>query len=394
MSDTKTIWLKTKVEGKAGLIDATGQERLPARYDFVSPVGEDRLFVRESKGGWVLDSTGAPLFEVDAFVMRPYREGRAAFLRSGSWGFLDGEGNVVVEPLYDDVAIGHQDGVVRVADRKGRKFLVDREGEELLPDAKEAQSPRNGIVAFQAKNKKWGLYSARRREVVLEPAHAMIFGHPASDHWILKKSAKKWGAADAEGAVAIEPKLPWLGTICEDRGATRNAAGSVGFVDSTGAVVIEHQFESRTTQDDMSRFADGRCAVQQGGKLGFIDRAGEMVVEPRWVNAFFFGEGRGTVVDEAGWTYVDEAGAPITEHRFQRAETFAGGIGVVSTAEGKGAVRRDGEMVVPPVCRSVFTSDGVLRVADSSSRMAYYRADGSCIWRHAEFEHELSPALS
>jgi hypothetical protein len=389
-----TDWLTIKVEGKQGFVDATGEERLPPRYDLVRDLGGDRVFVREGDTGLVLSKTGERLFEVAAQVVMPFREGRAGFLSKGSWGFLDDEGEVVVEPTFDAVFHGHEDGVVRVMDRSGRQFLVDLDGHEVFPEAKEIRrSPRAGLLPFRAANKKWGLYSVRKREVVVEPSYANIVGDHGA-HWILNKAAKKWGAADSEGAIVIEPKLPWLGPICEDRGATRNAAGAVGFVDAAGVLVVDHQFESRRTQDDMSYFSDGRCAVQKDGKIGYIDCAGTLVIEARWVNGFGFGEGRGSVVDEGGCTYVDEQGTPITQARFQRAELFAGGIGVVTTAEGTGAVRRDGSMVVPPVNQFVSASDGVLHVQDSSGHSAYYRADGSTIWRQAEFKQDLSPALS
>jgi hypothetical protein len=393
MRDMKAVWLIIQVDGKRGFVDATGEERLPPRYDFVGKLGDDRIFVRNGEKGSVLNGTGDYLFEVDAQAVMPFREGRAGFIRKGSWGFIDDSGTVVVEPTFRGIWNGHEDGVVRVMDGRGRQCLVDTNGQDAFPEAMEIrQSPRAGLVPFRAANKKWGLYSVRKREVVLEPSYADIFGDRGA-HWILKKAAKKWGAADSEGSIVIEPKLPWLGPICEDRGATRNAAGAVGFVDAAGALVVEHQFESRRTQDDMSFFSDGRCAVQKDGKIGYIDRAGTLVVEPRWVNGFFFGEGRGVVVDEGGRTYVDEQGVPITEDRFRHAETFAGGIGVVTTAEGKGAVRRDGAMVVPPVYQFVTASDGVLEVQDPAGHNAYYRADGSTIWRHAKFEQDLSPAL-
>ena len=394
--DMKTAWLIIRVDGKCGFVDATGEERLPPLYDFVRKLGDDRIFARDGDKGLMLNGTGELLFEVDAQVVMPSREGRAGFMRKGgSWGFIDDNGTVVVEPTLRGIWEGHEDGVVRVMDGRGRECLVDLDGQEVFPDAKEIpQSPRAGLVPFRAANKKWGLYSVRKREVVVEPSYANIFGpHQRGAHWILKKAAKKWGAADSEGSIVIEPKLPWLGPICEDRGATRNAAGAVGFVDAAGALVVEHQFESRRTQDDMSCFSDGRCAVQKDGKIGFIDRAGTLVVEPRWVNGHSFGEGRGVVVDEGGCTYVDEQGVPITEDRFRRAETFAGGIGVVTTVGGMGAVRRDGAMVVPPVYQFVSVSDGVLQVQDPAGHDAYYRADGSTIWRHAKFEQDLSPAL-
>lgn len=387
------MWLSIEVDGKKGLVDADGRVVVAPDFDFVRAIGAGRAFVRRGDESFILSASGERVCDVDARVLMPTREDRTPFLREGRWGFLDGEGREVVPPTFDSVFVGFVDGVVRVQSG-GRQRLVDRDGQDVLPDAREIrQSPRGGLVPFMGDNKKWGLFSVTARDVVVEPAFADIFGLHG-EHWILKKSAKAWGAANAAGEIVIPPKLPWLNAITEDRGATRNKSGRVGFVDGGGAIAIEHRFESRGRQDDMSRFSDGRCGVQLDGKIGFIDPSGELRVPPRFVNGFFYGEGRGAVVDEGGWTYVDEAGEPITEERFDRAETFASGIGVVSRGALKGALNRHGALVVPVACSGISVVEGVLEVTSGAGHKAYYRRNGSCIWKHAELDLQLSPALA
>lgn len=392
------VWLPIEVEGKRGFVDATGAIRVPPRHDFVQQLAPDRVFVRDGGSAALLDADGATVFAVDAWVMRPFQEGLAPFVRGSTpaeamgnrWGLIDGSGQVVVEPTHRSIFAGPRNGLVTVEDDQGRRQLVDLEGQPAIPDAKEVDLQAGDLIAFRdgkAKKKRFGLYSLSRREVVVESAYDAIFFK--GDGCVLKKAARKWGAANAAGEVVIEPTLPWLGPVSEDRAATRDAAGAVGFVDGTGKLVVPHRFESRTTQEDFSRFADGRCGVQIDGRIGFIDRDGEVVVPARFLNGFLFGEGRGAVVDEGGWTYIDEAGAPITEERFERAETFGDGIGVVHRGGARGAVRRDGTLIVPTACRSVAAKDGVLRLNDADGRAAYYRRDGSCIWRHAAHALEL-----
>ena len=62
-------------------------------------------------------------------------------------------------------------------------------------------------------------------------------------------------------------------------------ASKYGFIDKSGKVVIEPQF------DDADLFSEGLVLVEKDGKWGFIDKSGKVVIEPQFDDAEPFSEG-------------------------------------------------------------------------------------------------------
>ena len=62
-------------------------------------------------------------------------------------------------------------------------------------------------------------------------------------------------------------------------------AKKYGFIDKSGKVVIELQF------DDAGYFSEGLARVEKDGKWGFIDKSGKVVIEPQFDDAEDFSEG-------------------------------------------------------------------------------------------------------
>ena len=62
-----------------------------------------------------------------------------------------------------------------------------------------------------------------------------------------------------------------------------------GYIDSTGKIVIQPQFEGA------SNFSEGLDVVATGNKEGFIDETGKLVIEPRFDTAREFSEGLAAV---------------------------------------------------------------------------------------------------
>ena len=76
-----------------------------------------------------------------------------------------------------------------------------------------------------------------------------------------------------------------------------------GFIDKSGKVVIEPQFEIESEWDKVYRsrsgaFSEGLALVKKDGKWGYIDKNSKVVIEPQFDEVLDFMEGFATVAIE------------------------------------------------------------------------------------------------
>ena len=81
-------------------------------------------------------------------------------------------------------------------------------------------------------------------------------------------------------------------------------AKKYGFIDKSGKVVIEPQFDIESEWDKVYRsrsgaFSEGLVLVKKDGKWGFIDKNGKVVIEPQFDEVNNFSEGFASVAIES-----------------------------------------------------------------------------------------------
>lgn len=172
------------------------------------------------------------------------------FESKGKWGFVDGEGKVVIEPKYRLAAGFTPDGIAPVLDGKGWVY-IDTQGRELVRPLVSDNGPDyfvEGLARFTS-GSKIGYFDTKGRVAI---AAQFDFGMPFS-----------------EGRAAVCEK-------CKTRreGAQMIARGGRwGFVDRTGRVVIPLQFE------EVESFKNGVARVRTSEGWGLIDPQGAPVRE-------------------------------------------------------------------------------------------------------------------
>ena len=102
--------------------------------------------------------------------------------------------------------------------------------------------------------------------------------------------------------------LPLLLASCGTSGKSLHpvvAGGRYGFIDGSGKIVIQPQFEQA------SGFSEGLAAVQMGGKWGYIDPRGRLAISPQFDLADPFSDNGLAVVGlggKLGYLRKDEIG--------------------------------------------------------------------------------------
>jgi len=96
-----------------------------------------------------------------------------------------------------------------------------------------------------------------------------------------------YGFIDRSGNVVIEPQFDWASNFSEDYACVFRGTlskydqpedGKYGFIDRSGNLVINFLYDKAT------RFSGGVAAVKKNGKFGLIDKSGETVVDFKYDN--------------------------------------------------------------------------------------------------------------
>lgn len=94
-------------------------------------------------------------------------------------------------------------------------------------------------------------------------------------------------------------------------------SGKWGYIDRTGRIVINPQFE------EAGDFSEGLARVKVGGKWGYIDRTGRFLINPQFEEAGDFSQGLARVKLGGKWGYVDRRGEVVISPQFSEASDFS-----------------------------------------------------------------------
>jgi hypothetical protein len=128
---------------------------------------------------------------------------------------------------------------------------------------------------------------------------------------------------DRSGKTVIKPQFDEAGSFSEERAPVR-VGNKVGYVDPTGTIVINPQFdfvEMRGCPPDLAtyEFREGVARVNVAGRFGFIDTNGKYIHEPNLQGANPFSEGLAFVTSGGGESgYIDRSGKMVFNGKYSK----------------------------------------------------------------------------
>ena len=139
-----------------------------------------------------------------------------------------------------------------------------------------------------------------------------------------------------------------------------------GYIDKTGKVVIEPQFEMAGS------FSEGLAGVEIDGKSGFIDKTGQIVIEPQYDVVSKFNEGVAVAVKGDEVLLIEKSGRVILSRDVNELDLSLdeeprlseGVIAAYDHAESQvGFINKSGEFIIEPVYGQAGPfSEGLARV--------------------------------
>ena len=245
-----------KLNGKYGMIDKNGKEVIPIKYDAGVVSDEGIIWVKIDDKWGIMDTSGKeispPLYDYEAVT--PFTNGVAWILKDNKWGLVDGNGKTVIPPKFDGACpfVGEFSAVI-IENKWG---LIDKTGKEIIPIGKYEDI---GI----SKNYEYFVYSW-----IIKNYGSLGYS------WIIK-NIKYYGSL---GYLRIIKNTPCddLEDLLREGLIAVKSDGKFGFVDKNGKEVIPPRYE------EVMPFVRGISAVKRNGKWGFVDKRGKEIVSPTY----------------------------------------------------------------------------------------------------------------
>lgn len=295
---------------------------------FFPMVDLDRWGYIDAQGDWVVEPTYA--------WTTPFHEGLAAVTEDGvCWRFIDAGGAPAFEPQFcgqgwsrgaldtgqiiPQSAVAHySEGLFPVLDA-GSVVYADREGAIVIRGDYTAAYPfAEGRGRIRTREHTYGFVDEDGTLVI--PAiyeDALDFSEGLAAAAVRNANGqRRWGYIDRDGAWVIEPQLYRAQSFSEGLAAFEADPAShrdghyaaAGYLDPTGAIEMQPRFRSA------GPFREGFAPVRNGRHHGYIDRNEKLVIAARYTDAQPFAEGLAAVKDDSGWHFIDTAGERAFAH--------------------------------------------------------------------------------
>ncbi len=162
--------------------------------------------------------------------------------RNRKWGWIDRQGQIVIEPQWQRVGDFDTASMARV-ERFHKWGWIDRQG-----------------------------------QIVIVPQWQFAWDFDTTG-WVRVARDAKWGWINRQGQIAVEPQWEETGDFDTAGWARVRRNGKWGWIDRQGQTVIEPQWHYAWDFDTA-----GWAQVARERKSGWIDRQGQIVIEPQWDN--------------------------------------------------------------------------------------------------------------
>lgn len=177
----------------------------------------------------------------------------------------------------------------------------------------------------------------------------------------------KVGYIDSTGKVVIQPGFT-RGERFSEGVAAVQIDNSAGYVNYQGEIVIKLKSWSPLSK---MRLSEGLAAVESlvdtksgpAHRTGYIDKRGEFVIQPQFVQAFPFKEGRAIISDKdsstrARYGFIDKSGETVIPIQYVRVSDFSEGLAMVMVEQNAGNkigyIDKNGNYIIKPIFDDIY----------------------------------------
>lgn len=276
------------IGGKWGIINLKGEYIIEPIYDNMQNFNEDVSWVCKDSntGKWgLIDKNGTQLLGFRYERCFNFHNHEALVCFNSKWMFIDPNGTILRTLRSDIQDIKSYDCDLALIAVDGKYGFINKQGEIMLePQYEEIKNFKS--VAWVRSEEKWNIYNKESKELIKIPFQidsVEPFFNNEAKIWL---KGNKWGLINSNGVLLAEPNYDYVGYHREGYiwvnlggqwGYSGIRGGKWGLIDLKGKFIVEPIF------DRIDYFWRGDLLeVQIENKRGYINWKGEIV----WINKY------------------------------------------------------------------------------------------------------------
>ncbi|MBS1683936.1 MAG: WG repeat-containing protein [Bacteroidetes bacterium] len=271
--------LVKSADDKYGYIDEDGKYKINPTYKYATPFSEGLASVVVENGQpQIINNNG----DVKATIATAeycgvFQQGLAPVKIGEKWGFINKNGDVKINPQFDQVS-AFSENMAQVASYNAEKKevtwgYINKDGEIKVNYQFKSCSQFKDGLALVSNGTKYG-YIDESGKFVINPQFDAATDFKNGYARIVQGS--QFGFIDKKGSIVINPQFSYADEFSNDLAAVKSSDGKVGFINSDGKYVINPQFDRATA------FLGDIAVVSSGNKWGIINKEGKYLVNPQF----------------------------------------------------------------------------------------------------------------
>ncbi len=375
---------------RVGLMDGNGSEIIPPSFQEIRLFSDNLFRVRMENKWGIVNIQNELITPITLDFISVYKEGCSIVKSGDSFGLADQKGKVVVNPVYDKIAL--EENAIKAY--RGPRLTIFQNAGGKFTQTDDYEKFASINVTKKAKSTKE------------KPEENYQLNH---FEWFYSTEKSKWGLRDlSNGATKISPRFDFIDirrdiglTIAGERKTTKQSFGGFIVRYEDRFCVINNKMGAPTTQMDLRNIKledyrdEGKVCrvIFDDGRHGLLDREGKIVTETySYIGPFnegiapvaiegmlwgskksdvfaicnlidFLEEGYGSYIlgdfgdmpkkapnltcKDCLWGYMDIHGEMVIPAQFEGAREFNKGSGIVMQNGKWGLVNVAGELVIP-----------------------------------------------
>jgi hypothetical protein len=360
-------------------------------YPFMSELEQDikyakRQLVPFKNNGLFgfMDFDGNQIIEPIYDYLGFYNEGLAVAAKNGKYGYIDKGNNVIIDFIYESGL--DFEGGRSIVGLNGKVGVINRAGHIIMPiEFVDIGNFSEGLI-YAKRDSLYGYYDNTGFQRIEEKfTEAFSFSKGLAKVQIGKKQSfidiygsaivppiyesiqffndslfvfelnSRFGICKKNGLVLDSAKYDVIGVLSNDR-ALISKNGKIGYLNGEGKVVLDLKFDEFPNFIEIGQFNGVYAVIRLKGKYGVIDNLGKLIIPAIYTQLSKFSPLMAYTKGK-GWGFIDLTNTSLISPQFDFAESFQDGYAIVEKASLIGLINPQGILSIPIVFNDISTVD-------------------------------------